>query len=153
MMNRLAATALALATLAPSFAHPGMLYKSVDSNGTVIFSDTPPTGARILEERLMSGASAGTPQVTSTITSAFVNAEQMLGFDPAIAHANANVDLAERSLATARRKLCPLYEGVRLSPTRLSLDDDARLDPYRNNLKIARQQLAEILRGRRLALR
>lgn len=156
MNNRLAAAALALATLAPSFAHPGVLYKSVDANGVVVFSDQPQPGARIIEERAMS-SSSGAPQVTfGPITNGvnpFVNAEQMLGFDPEVAHANANVDLAERTLATARRELCPLFEGARLKPTRLSLDDDARLEPHRRNLKIARQQLAEILRDRRLALR
>lgn len=152
MKNRLAATALALATFGPSFAHPGMLYKSVDANGVTIFSDTPPPGARIIEERVLSASSPGEPQVTSTVTTnAFVNAEQMLALDPEVAHANANVDLAERELAAARRELCPLYEGVRLRPTRLSLDGDARLEPYRKSLKIARQQLAEILRDRRIA--
>ncbi|MEO7743679.1 MAG: DUF4124 domain-containing protein [Usitatibacter sp.] len=153
MKNRIAATALALAALAPALSHPGVLYKYVDANGTITFSDTPPSGARILEERPL-GATSGTLQVTSgPISNAFVDAEQMLGFDPEVARANASVDLAERELAAARRELCPLYEGVRLRPTRLSLDDDARLEPYRKNLKIARQQLAEILRDRRFALR
>jgi hypothetical protein len=153
MKIRLAATALALAALAPTIAQPGVLYKSVDANGTITFSDTPPSGARILEERQM-GSSPGMPQVMSSspIGNAFLNAEQMLGLDPEVAHANANVDLAERELAAARRELAPLFEGARLRPTRLSLDDDARLEPYRKNLKIARQQLAEILRDRRMAI-
>jgi hypothetical protein len=154
MRNRLAATALALAALAPALAHPDVLYKSVDANGVLIFSDTPPAGARILEERVISGSSSGTPQVGgSNVIAAPVSAEQMLGFDAEVAHANANVDLAERELAAARRELAPLYEGVRLRPSRLTLDDDARLEPYRRNLKIARRQLAEILRDRRVALR
>jgi hypothetical protein len=151
MKNRVAATALALAALAPSLAHPGVLYKSVDANGVITFSDTPPAGARILEEKVLSSSGAGEPQVTSTVTRAFVNAEQMLLLDPEIAHANGNVDLAERELAAARRALCPPFEGARLKPTRLSLGDDARLEPYRKNLKIARQQLAEVLRDRRIA--
>ena len=150
MNTRLAATALALAALAPSFAHPGTLYKSVDANGVVIFSDTPPAGARIIEERVMSASNSGAP-ISSGPAGAgnvLVNAEQMLGIDPEVAHANNNVDIAERELAAARRDLCPLFEGVRLRPTRLSLDDDARLEPFRKNLKIARQQLAEVLRDR-----
>ena len=151
MKNRLAATALALVTLAPSFAHPGMLYKSVDANGVMTFSDTPLPGARIIEEKVVASSGAGLSQPTSAVTTAFVNAEQMLLLDPEIAHANRNVDLAERELAEARRALCPLFEGARLRPTRLSLDDDARLEPYRRSLKIARQQLAEILRDRRIA--
>ena len=152
MKNRIAATALALAALAPAFAHPGTLYKSVDANGVVIFSDTPPAGARIIEEKVLASSSTGAPQVASAgPVTAFVNAEQMLLIDPEIAHANGNVDLAERELAAARRALCPLFEGARLKPTRLSLDDDARLEPYRRNLKIARQQLAEVLRDRRIA--
>ena len=154
MKNRLAATALALAALAPSFAHPGMLYKSVDANGVVIFSDTPPAGARILEERPTSAVSSlsGEPQVPGApATNVLLNAEQMLLLDPEVVHANGKVDLAERALAAARRELCPLYEGVRLRPTRLTMDDDARLEPYRRNLKVARQQLAELLRDRRIA--
>jgi hypothetical protein len=154
MRNRIAATAIAFAALAPAFAHPGTLYKSIDANGIVIFSDTPPAGARIVEERETSAVSplSGAPQVSSpSAGSPLVNAEQMLALDPEVAHANGNVDLAERELAAARRELAPLFEGARLRPTRLSLNDDARLEPYRKNLKIARQQLAEILRDRRIA--
>lgn len=148
MKTRLAATALALATLAPSFAHPGTLYKSVDANGVTIFSDTPPAGARIIEERVLPSSSGAPVSSAPSTGNVMVNAEQMLGIDPEVAHANANVDLAERELAAARRALCPLFEGARLRPTRLSLDDDARLETYRKNLKIARQQLAEVLRER-----
>ena len=144
---------MALAALAPSFAHPGVLYKAVDANGTVIFSDTPPPGARIVEERETSAVSSlsGAPQVTSGPGSnAVLNAEQMLALDPQVAQANANVDTAERELAAARRELAPLFEGARLRPTRLTMDDDARLEPYRKNLQIARQHLCEILRDRRI---
>ena len=152
MKNHIAATTLALAALIPAIAHPGTLYKSVDANGVVIFSDTPPAGARIISERTTTAVSSltGEPQVASPSSSGgpVVSAEQMLLLDPEVAHANANLDQAERELAAARRDLCPLYEGVRLRPTRLSLDDDARLEPYRKNLKIARQQLAEVLRDR-----
>jgi hypothetical protein len=146
---------LALAAFAPSFAHPDVLYKSVDANGVVMFSDMPQAGARIVEERHLPGSSSGaSPGMPSSgLPSVVANAEQMLAVDPEIAHANSEVDLAERALATARRELAPLYEGVRLRPSRLSMVDDARLEPHRKNLKIARQNLAEILRDRRLALR
>ena len=128
------------------------MYKSVDANGVVVFSDQPQAGARVIEQKIMSGSTPGTPQVgAASMSNVFINAEQMLVHDPEVAHANANLDLAERELAAARRALCPLFEGARLKPTRLSLDDDARLEPYRKNLKIARQQLAEVLRDRRIA--
>ena len=152
MRIRLAAIVLAL--FASTCANAGTLYKAIDSNGTVIFSDTPPAGARIIEERETSAVSSlsGEPHVANGPAAAsFVDAEQMLALDPEVAQANAILDLAERQLAAARRELTPLYEGVRLRPTRLSMGDDARLEPYRKNLKIARQQLAEILRDRRMA--
>lgn len=150
MNTRLAATALALASLVPSFAHPGVLYKSVDANGVTVFSDAPLPGARVIEQKITTAVSSltGEPQSGMPVTTPAVNAEQMLLLDPEVVHANGNVDLAERELAAARRALCPLFEGVRLKPTRLSLDDDVRLETYRRNLKIARQQLVEVLRDR-----
>jgi hypothetical protein len=147
--------ALGLALL-PAAAAANVLYKSVDANGVVMFSDTPPAGgSRILEERpLPTGNSEPAASVQhGTPMPGVIPAEQMLDFDAAIASANAKVDEAERALASARRELALTDVGLRLRPTRLASEDDRRLDSYRNNVKIARRHLVELLRERQLALR
>lgn len=150
------ALALSLA-LYPAAAAANVLYKSVDANGIVMFSDTPPPdGSRILEERpLPSMNSAPAASVPYGIpVPGVVPAEQMLDFDAAIAGANAKVDWAERALAQARRELSSTTDGgLRLRATRLASEDDQRLESYRNNVKIARRHLMELLREHRLALR
>jgi len=149
------ALALGLALL-PAAAAANVLYKSVDANGVVMFSDTPPPeGSRILEERPLPSFNAA-PSATFEYempTPGVIPAEQMLDFDAAIASANAKVDEAERALAQARRELSLTDVGLRLRPTRLASEDDRRLDSYRNNVKIARRHLIELLRERQLALR
>lgn len=150
------ALALGLA-LHPPAAAASVLYKSVDANGVVMFSDTPPPdGSRILEERpLPSIGSAPAPSTQYGMPMpGVIPAEQMLDFDAAIASANAKVDEAESALARARRELSlTTGVGVRLRPTRPASEDDQRLESYRNHVKIARHRLMELLRERRLALR
>lgn len=146
---------LALTVAAP-MAPAAVLYKSVDANGVVMFSDMPPSdGARVLEERPLPGGSPGTGAPAEDVQApGLIPAEQMLDYDAVIARANAQVDQAERALALARRAAGAANAAdLRLSPTRLARDDDARLETYRNNVKIARRQLMELLRERRLALR
>lgn len=150
------ALALGLALL-PAAAAASVLYKSVDANGVIMFSDTPPPeGSRILEERplpSLDSARAAAVEFGTPMPGA-IPAEQMLDFDAAIAGANAKVDQAERALAQARRELASTTDGgLRLRPMRLASEDDQRLDSYRSNVKIARRHLMELLRERRLALR
>ena len=147
--------ALGLALL-PAAAGANVLYKSVDANGVVMFSDTPPPdGSRILEERPLPSTNAAPSAAVEygAPVPGVIPAEQMLDFDAAIAGANAKVDAAERALAQARRDLSLTDVGLRLRPTRLANEDDRRLDSYRNNAKIARRHLVELLRERQLALR
>jgi hypothetical protein len=142
--------------LLPAAAAANVLYKSVDANGVVMFSDAPPPeGARILEERTLPSfhAAPTAPVEYGVPAPGVIPAEQMLDFDAAIASANAKVDEAERALARARRDLSLTDVGLRLWPTRLANEDDRRLDSYRNNVKIARRHLVELLRERQLALR
>ena len=142
--------------LLPAAAAANVLYKSVGANGVVMFSDMPPPdGSRILEERPLpsfNSAPAASVEYASPVPGA-IPAEQMLDFDAAIAGANAKVDEAERALARARRELALTDVGLRLRPSRLATEDDRRLDAYRNNVKIARRHLVELLRERQLALR
>jgi uncharacterized protein DUF4124 len=146
---------LALAAASP-MAPAAVLYKSVDANGVVMFSDTPPPdGARVLEERpLPSGPSSPGAPVEYAQVPGLIPAEQMLDYDAVISRANAQVDQAESALALARREVGAADSfGLRLRATRLASEDDARLETYRNNVKVARRQLMELLRERRLALR
>lgn len=150
------ALAFGLALL-PAAAAASVLYKSVDANSVVMFSDTPPPeGSRILEERPLpsiDSAPAASVEYGMPIPGV-IPAEQLLDFDAVIASANAKVDEAERALAQARRELSSTTDGgLRLRPTRLASEDDRRLESYRNNVKIARRHLMELLRERRLALR
>ena len=147
--------ALGLALL-PAAAGANVLYKSVDANGVVMFSDTPPPdGSRILEERPLPSSNAVPSAAVEygAPVPGVIPAEQMLDFDAAIASANAKVDEAERALAQARRDLSLTDVGLRLRPTRLANEDDRRLDSYRNNVKVARRHLIELLRERQLAMR
>lgn len=148
---------IAALLLAPAAAGAGVLYKSVDANGVVMFSDMPPpAGSRLVEERPLPGAPS-TPAAPATYGAPMpgvVPAEQMLDSDAAIASANARVDEAERALARARRELSLTRDApLQLRPTRLASDDDRRLEFNRNNVKVARRHLMELLRERRLALR
>ena len=142
--------ALGLALL-PAAAGANVLYKSVDANGVVMFSDTPPPdGSRILEERPLPSSNAVPSAAVEygAPVPGVIPAEQMLDFDAAIASANAKVDEAERALAQARRDLSLTDVGLRLRPTRLANEDDRRLDSYRNSVKVARRHLIELLRER-----
>lgn len=146
---------LLVLTVAAPTAPAAALYKSVDANGVIMFSDMPPPdGARVLEERPLPGSSSGTGAPAEEVQApGLIPAEQMLDYDAVIARANAQVDQAERALALARREAGAAPDGLRLRPARIAGEDDARLKTYRNNVKVARRQLMELLRERRLALR
>ena len=144
------------AALVPAIAGANTLYKSVDANGVVMFSDTPPPeGARILEERALPSSNASPPAEPSFANPVPVQVEQLFDYDTAIARASEQVDQAERALALARRDLWSPHEGLRLATTRVgTLAADQRLAPYHKDLKIARRHLAELVRERQaLALR
>ena len=154
-MRSLLALALLAATALP--ASGNMLYKSVDANGTVMFSDTPPPeGARILEERTVN-APATSYSATSPGTNAPVNgleeAFTLIDSDAALAQANARVDMAERALAQARGGPAPRFEGLRLpQATQVSsLSNSDHVEFCKRDLKIARQALMDVLRSRQLA--
>lgn len=152
---RIRAALVLLLCLAPAMAGAGVLYKSVDANGIIMFSDTPPPdGARVLEERALPSSHA-TPPAPSFGNAVPVAVEKLFDYDTSIARASAQVDQAERALALARRELWSPNDGLRLGVRRVStLADDQRLAPYHKDLKIARRHLAELLQERQvLALR
>jgi uncharacterized protein DUF4124 len=141
---------LALAALASLPAGAGVLYKSVDAKGTVMFSDMPPPPeARVLETRVIGGNGGASPQGTAA---AMAQAAQLIDSDEALARANAKVDMAEHALAEARKELLSPREGLRLTATRMTPADDARVQFFKRDVLAARQALMDLLRERRLAL-
>jgi len=148
---RVPALVLVLAFLAAMPAGAGMLYKSIDADGVLMFSDAPPPAdARVLETRIIgSDVTSGPADATAAMT----EAAQLIDSDAALESANAQVDLAEHALALARRDTWSPRDGLQLAPTRIKPEDDARLQFYKRNVAAARQALMDLLRERRLASR
>jgi hypothetical protein len=162
-MKSRAVIALLLAAAAlPASANT--LYKSVDSNGVVMFSDVPPpSGARIVEERELGAPPAaaamyaqpmpGSPTIAAP-GGAAANLEQLytlIDADEALAKANARVDQAERGLAQARKTVASRFEGLRLASTHAERANRERISFYENDLKLARRDLCELLKARQSA--
>lgn len=147
---------LALALLAaawPMAPAATVLYKSVDGNGVVMFSDTPPPeGARILEERHIVSRSGDFPPPPPAAAADPALNEALLDSDAILASANAKLDEAERALAEARRAAGPILGPLRLAASRLTSEDEERIEKHKREVRMARQRLLEILRERRLAL-
>jgi hypothetical protein len=131
-----------------SMAQAGMLYKSVDANGTVMFSDVPPSGdAKIIEQRQIPSYGGGTDSPAAP--NGFDLAEQLIDADASIARASAQVDQAEHALALARRNTWSPRDGLGVAPTRGTLADLERIEFFKRGVLAARQQLMELLRERR----
>lgn len=154
--RRAAAGAFALALLAPA-AHAGMLYKSIGPNGVIQFSDTPPANAVIVEQRAV-GTTTGMPvsSTPSALVGPVSNPLLALGDgsadDEELAHANAQVDLAEHALALARHGLEADSPRMRLASGGRTRADDDRIAFYEHDLGIARANLIETLKVRRAAI-
>jgi hypothetical protein len=134
MVHARALAFLALAALASLPAGAGVLYKS---------------DARVLETRVIGGNGSASPQGTAA---AMAQAAQLIDSDEALARANAKVDMAEHALAEARKELLSPREGLRLTATRMTPADDARVQFFKRDVLAARQALMDLLRERRLAL-
>lgn len=145
---------LALVLLATTLGGPAgasVLYKSVDPNGTVTFSDfPPPEGTRILEQRMLGTPPPETEAAPNAPAPGLEEAFQMLDYDKALQQANQRVDLAERALAQARA-------GHATTPrpgmhnASISIADHERVEFYMRDLRAARQALMDLLRSRQLA--
>jgi hypothetical protein len=149
MTPRLLAALLAAAFVGPAGA--SVLYKSVDANGTITFSDIPPpAGSHLLEQRMLgtreSNSAAASPASPAGLEEAF----QWLDSDKALAEANARVDLAERALALARAGHATTPRPG-LNKASISVADHERGRFYMRDLRVARQALTDLLRSRQLA--
>ena len=144
------AAALLVAVLAQP-AGASVLYKSVDPNGTVTFSDVPPAdGARLVESRPMAPPSPSSEPTLPQPATAMEQAFQLLDYDQALREANERVDLAERALAQARAGHATTRRPG-LNNASLSVADHERVEFYKRDLRAARMALTELLRSRQLA--
>ena len=151
-MNRLfSIVALSAAAALVSQAQADMLYKSISANGTIMFSNLPPADdARILEQRPLSSRAdrSGGPAASGIDLAA-----QLDDSNAALARANSLFDLAEHSLALARRNIWAPGDGLKLASRQASRTDDGRIEFYKRNVLAARHSLIELLRDRMVASR
>jgi hypothetical protein len=143
--------ALALAAL--SLATPAgaaVLYKSVDDKGVVMFSDMPPAAGVEAKRLVVPESSAAVPgalrSADATPVAPTTRVEQTYLGDEAVQRASLQVDLAEHALAVARRPLWEVADPMKLTGPKMSRADQERVEHYQKNLKIAKQQLADLLR-------
>ncbi len=146
--------ALALLLLAAMLGGPAgasVLYKSVDANGTVTFSDVPPAeGSRLLEQRMLPTLPAEPGSTPNAPAPGLEEAFQMLDYDKALQQANERVDLAERALAQARAGHATTPRPG-MNNASISIADHERVAFYMRDLRAARQALMDLLRSRQLA--
>jgi len=144
-MRKFAVIAAAMALQVPAAA--GVLYKSVDRDGRITFSDTPIDGAVTLQ-RIESSDSAK-PRVGAEAAPVYLALAELN--DEAVARANAKVDMAEHALAQARRSTLGEDDPLALGRTRLSRTDAQRLEFYKREVADARKSLLRALQVRNLA--
>jgi hypothetical protein len=143
-MPTLRLLALLLSAIAVMPSNAATLYKAIGPNGTIIFSDVPPSGARVVEQRRIadSGPAAASPNRAGLPVYEFPE------YDAALASANERLDLAEHALALARQGLWSPRDGLRMVAARMTQGDEDRVEFYRKGVRIARQQLMDLLRER-----
>jgi len=148
-----AALLIACATFAIS-SGAAVLYKTVDEKGVIMFSDLPPVPGADAKRIVVPEASSAVPGAVhsadatapETLTEERIRAE-----DEAVQRASLQVDMAEHALAVARRPLWQPVDLGRLDGGRMSPADNERIAYYQKNLRIAKQQLADLLRSKRRA--
>jgi hypothetical protein len=144
---RLAAfTALCL-TCGPTGA--SVLYKSVDSNGTIVFSDLPPKDTRDVQKLQLPDGSSGPPRALLAQAQAPTSEEKLREMDAAVQRASAQVDVAEHALAVARRSVWSEPEPGKLTTARMTHADSDRIEFAKQGVKIARLALCELLQEKR----
>jgi hypothetical protein len=149
------ATILIIAAGLAAFASPAraaILYKSVDANGVIQFSDQPPergTQSTLVAQMRIPDTESRTPG--AAVVPGPSSEEQLRGADEALQRANAQVDLAEHALAEARRTAQPPGDPMRLASARPSRPDMERVEFYKKGVLLARQNLMEVLKEKRKA--
>ena len=122
-------------------ASAATLYKAIDANGAIVYTDVPPpSDARIVAQIPLDGTTGATKPPGSP-------RYEITAPDEAVARANAEVDRAEHELAVARQGLGSTE--LTLSAERMTPGDRSRVEYYKRGVQIAHQQLMELLRERR----
>jgi hypothetical protein len=143
---------LALGALCIACAPLGaaVLYKSVDPNGVVQFSDTPPEKTtRDVKVLQIPDGSAAAPRPLVADAQAPLSEEKLRGMDAAVQRASAQVDLAEHALAMARRPVWSPPDPNKITTERMTRADVERIEFYKQELKVARLALCELLQEKR----
>jgi hypothetical protein len=144
---------IACAAMASS-AGAAVLYKTVDEKGVVMFSDLPPApgaDAKRIAVAAESSAVPGTLRSADATAPEILTEERIRADDEAVQRASLQVDMAEHALAVARRSLWEPADLMKLEGPRMSRADNDRVGYYRKNLKVAQQQLSDLLRTKRRA--
>ena len=136
--------AIVLTSLLALPASAAVLYKLIDADGKIVFTDVPPPSDAHIVARLRMG---GTTSVAPAPAPGMPRYE-FPEFDAALARANAQLDLAEHSLAVARERLWSPSDGLRLDSPRMTRGDEERVAFYKKGVQVARQQLTDLLRER-----
>jgi len=126
-------------------ARAAVLYKSVSPDGVVEFSDILPDKNRLVDRVQLSqdGIPTTTPHAAPGPPT-----DPVVDMDGAVASASAQLDLAEHALAEALRALGSPLQGMHLKAGTLGSAETARIDFYRRNVQLARQNLLEVLHAR-----
>ena len=119
-----------------------VLYKSVDSNGHITFSDTPIQGSVTVERISSSDAAKEAESGPRPIYLALADS-----LDEAVAQANTRVDLAEHALAVARRELVEDNVGL-FNSGRLTRANVQQLEFYKRDVRDAHRDLLRVLKQR-----
>lgn len=134
--------AIALLAVLALPASAGGVYRSVDADGGILFSDTPPPpeAGLVMQGRTSSPPGVGMPYYETAET------------DGTVSRANVQLDLAEHALALARQALPSPRDGFRLVAARMNRGDGERVAFYNKDVQTARRQLTDSLRNRQSAL-
>jgi len=139
---RLLAAVLALALQLPAAA--GVLYKSVDANGRITFSDVPPDGAVTVQRIETSDSAKGA--VSNDNSPVYLALAEMS--NEQVARANAKLDMAEAALAIARQQLVGNHDPMSLANPARTNADRQRLEFYKRDVLDARKTLLRALQHR-----
>ena len=144
---RAPALAITLALAAVGLALPAsanVIYKSVDRNGQITFSDVPPPGA-IAVLRIPLSDSAKSAVAAPPVPTDQALAEHL---DESVRRANAKVDLAERALALARRSVDSGWNPLALENPGKTRADVERIEFFKRDVLVARRGLLSALQSR-----
>ena len=127
-------------------ASAATLYKSVDKDGRVTFSDTPVDGA-VKIQRIESSESTK-PAESESAPMYLALADS---FDEAVTQANAKLDMAEHALALARGSFGG-HNPMSLQNPRLTRAASQELEFYKKDVSDARRNLMRVLKQRKTLL-